>query len=157
MAYGRMRRPTLGNPPTCPFPGDPMTRPRRLGVAALAGLIVAGCSIDAFTYISDRYGRVGPGSINLNCRDTYEVYDRPDAMTLLVVTNSVNEILVNCLDGGGPDLATRMRQVARIFFDEKTNRPQCRITGETELTIRHREFSYTCAASPVTSTKPRRS
>lgn len=137
-----------------------MTGIRRLGVSALAvllvGAVLAGCAqFDTFTYLADRYGRGGSVSVNLNCRDTYEVYDRPDGGTLLVITNPLNEVLVACLDSGAPDLATRQRQVARIFFDEKTNRPQCRITHEEALSERHREFSYTClSAAELAPPKP---
>ncbi len=127
-----------------------MTRRFRLGLAGI-GLgfsLLAGCSFDAFTYTVDRYGVVKAVNVSLRCRDTYEVFDRPEAAALLVVTNGLNEVLVGCFDGG-PDLAERQRQVARIFLDEKTNRPLCRIVGEQEVTGFHREFSYRCPADPA--------
>ena len=125
-------------------------------VSALSTLLAA-CSIDAFTYSIDRYGTAKAVNVNLNCRDTYEVFDRPDAGTLIVVTNPFNELLVACLENGSPDLATRQRQVARIFLDEKTNRPLCRVTGETVITDRHREFTYACPVASEPATARRRS
>lgn len=116
-----------------------------LGVPVLA---LAGCSFAAFTYTNDRYGLIMETNITLRCRDTYQVYDRPDLSTLLVMSNPLNEAL-NCLEGGQPPLAARQREVAQIFLQERTNRPQCRVAAEVELSVYHREFSYSCA--PVRS------
>ena len=130
-----------------------MTGSLRLGLAALVAAATSGCV--AFSYTVERYGTVTGVNVNLNCRDTYEVFDRPEARALLVVTNPVNEALVACFEGG-PDLAERQRRVARIFFEEKTKRPLCRITGETELTWQHREFDYACALEPEPIVAPTR-
>lgn len=126
----------------------PMPGPFRLllACAGLAGLV--GCSFDGFVYTSDRYGTVRGVNVSLRCRDTYEVFDRPDAATVLVVTNALNEVLVGCLDGG-PSIADRQREVARIYLEEKTNRPLCRIVGDTWMSEFHREFSYRCPADPA--------
>lgn len=126
-----------------------MTRRFRLALAGLISAALAGCSGGSATYTLERYGLVKGVNVTLRCRDTYEVYDRPDAATLVVITNVLNETLAGCLDNGVPPLADRQRQVARIFFDEKTNRPLCTIVGETPLTIVHREFTYRCPADPA--------
>lgn len=125
-----------------------MTLRFRLALAGLLGAALAGCGIESATYTMGRYGLSAGIAVTLRCRDTYEVFDRPDAATLLVVTNVLNEALVNCLDGG-PPLPERQRQVARIFLEEKTNRPLCTIVGETPLTLAHREFSYRCPLDPA--------
>lgn len=124
------------------------TRLLRLCVAAALLAGAGGCSLDAFTYTSDRYGTVRGVNMSLRCRDTYEVFDRPDAATLLVATNAVNEVLAGCIDGG-PPRAQRQAEVARLFLEEKTNRPGCRIVGEQELAEFLREFSYRCPADPA--------
>ncbi|HMO29814.1 hypothetical protein [Enterovirga sp.] len=132
-----------------------MTRCLRLG---LAGVVLAGlgaCSFDAFTYTVSRYGTVRPVNVTLRCRDTYEVLDRPEAMSLLVGTNPLNEALVACIDGG-PDVVTRQREVARIFLTEKTERPLCRITEERDVNLTHREFFYSCPDDPKASPRLRR-
>lgn len=117
-----------------------------LAAAGCAALLVAvtGCADSPFAYSLQRYGTVRPVNVTLRCRDTYEVFDRPDAGTLAVSTNPVNEALVSCYDGGIPDLRTRQREVARIFFEEKTAREKCRILGETALSPILREFTYIC-------------
>lgn len=119
---------------------------RLAGAGALAATCAA-CSFDAFTYTNDRYGTVRGVNVSLRCRDTYEVLDRADAGTMVVVTNAVNEVLVGCLDGG-PSREARQAEIARIFLDEKTNRPGCKIVSERSLSEFHREFSYRCPAEP---------
>lgn len=118
----------------------------RLALAGTVSALAAGCTLQSFTYTVDRYGSVAGVSVRLGCRDTYEVFDRPEAATFIVITNGLNEVLVGCLDGG-PPLAERQRQVAKIFLEEKSSRPQCRLLGDAELTPLHREFSYRCPAS----------
>jgi hypothetical protein len=127
----------------------------RLGVAALVLTVLAGCSFDAFTYSVARYGAARSENVTLRCRDTYEVIDRPDAFTLLVGTNPLNEVLAGCLDGG-PDTVTRQREVARIFLVEKSNRPLCRIVHERDITVTHREFQYRCPDDPTASPRLQR-
>jgi hypothetical protein len=123
----------------------------RLCLGAAAGLILTalgGCAFDAATYTISRYGASWSTNVTLRCRDTYEVLDRPDAATMLVGTNPLNEVLAGCLDGG-PDATTRQREAARIYLSEKTNRPFCRIVDERDVTLTHREFSYACPANPA--------
>lgn len=122
-----------------------MTRPFRFGLLGILLPALAGCTFQTFTYTVDRYGTVGGVNVTLRCRDTYEVYDRPDARTFVVITNGLNEVLAGCLDGG-PPLPERQREVARIFLEEKTNRPECRLVGDVQLTPVHREFTYACEA-----------
>lgn len=119
---------------------------RLLAGSCLAGLV--GCSVGGFVYTTERYGTVRGVNVTLRCRDTYEVFDRPEAFSLLVITNGLNEALVTCFDGGGPSLQERQREVARLFLEEKTNRPLCRVVGTTELSAFHREFNYRCPADP---------
>ena len=117
---------------------------------ALAGALLAGlggCAFDTATYTMARYGTVRPVNVTLRCRDTYDVSDRPDAFSLVVGTNGVNEVLAGCFDGG-PDAATRQREVAKVYLAEKSGRPLCRITEERELTLTHREFFYRCPDDP---------
>ena len=124
------------------------TRLLRLCLAATLLAATGACSFGGFVYTNDRYGNVRGVNVSLRCRDTYEVFDRPDAATLLVLTNAVNEVLAGCIDGG-PPRAQRQAEVARIYLEEKTNRPGCRIVGEQELSEFHREFSYSCPADPA--------
>lgn len=124
---------------------------RRLAVLAAISAACAGCSFDAFTYTVDRYGAVNARQVHLGCHDTYEIYDRPDAGTILVVTNPINEVMAGaCSEPGLVTLPRpeRMRRVAHIFLEETTDRPQCRITREGEVTEQHTEFGYQCAAPP---------
>ena len=119
----------------------------RLALVSSLALPGAGCSFDTFAYTADRYGTVKGVAVSLRCRDVYEVFDRPEASTLLVVTNAVNEVAVACLDGG-PPRTERQREIARIFLEEKTNRPGCTIVGQKSLTDFHEEVSYRCPAEP---------
>lgn len=120
----------------------------RLALLAPGLALLAGCSFEAFTYTSERYGTVQAVHMTLRCRDTYEVFDRRDAATMLVSTNGLNEVLVGCLDNG-PPLADRQREAARLYLQEKTDRPNCRIVGDTVLSPVLREFSYVCPADPA--------
>jgi hypothetical protein len=121
----------------------------RTGLLALGAAALAGCTVDAFTYTIDRYGTVKARQVHLACHDTYEIYDRPDAGTILVVTNALNEAMASACDE--PSSATlpkpeRMRRVAKIFLEETTDRPECGITRENPVTDLHTEFSYKCPA-----------
>jgi hypothetical protein len=134
-----------------------MSRPYRLGLSkiGLAGLLsMLGAACSTITYESNRYGGVPTTQVHLACHDTYEVYDRPDAGTFLVLTNPLNENLGLICDEGATALARdeRMRRVARIFLDESSNRPACTITRETPLLPMQTEFSYRCPVpgAPVT-------
>ena len=69
-----------------------MIAPLRLGLFALAAAALGGCSVETFSYTVDRYGTTQATNVRLGCNDSYEVYDRPDAGTLIVITNGVNEI-----------------------------------------------------------------
>ena len=133
-----------------------MTGCLRVGLAAMLLAALPGCSFDAFTYTVGRYGNVVGVMVTLRCRDTYEVLDRPEAGTLLVGTNPLNEVIVACLDGG-PDATTRQREVARIFLTEKSGRPLCRVASERDVTVTHREFSYRCPDDPKSSPRLQRS
>lgn len=124
-----------------------MTRSLRIALALGSLAVLGACANDSFSYTITRYGSVKGVPVQLRCRDTYDVFDRYDARSLIVVTNPVNEVVVGCLDGG-PDLATRQREVVRIFFDEKVKRPLCRVTRERDITAFHREFDYRCPDDP---------
>lgn len=133
-----------------------MRRTIRPALAASVALACAGCALESFTYTVDLYGRAKPVNVRLACRDTYEVYDRPDLGSLIVITNLFNEILV-CGDCGVPPLAGRQRQVAEIFLAETSKRPACRLTADSEVTERHREFRYVCpGAAPAPRPAPAR-
>lgn len=132
-----------------------MTGRLRIGLSAALFAALAGCSFDTFTYSVGRYGNVVGVNVTLRCRDTYEVLDRPEAATMLVATNPLSEVMVACLDGG-PDKLTRQREVARIFLTEKSGRPLCRITGERDVTLTHREFFYRCPDDPKSSPRLQR-
>lgn len=126
----------------------------RPALAALISAACAGCAFEAFTYTTDRYGLAKPANVRLACRDTYEVFDRADLGSMLVVTNPLNEILV-CGDGGLPTLAQRQREVAEIFLAETSRRTLCRIGGDAEISDRHREFTYRCPpGAPAYSAAP---
>lgn len=120
-----------------------MQGPLRPALAGLVALACAGCAFESFTYTVDRYGTAKPVNVRLACRDTYEVWDRPDLGSFLVITNVLNEILV-CGDGGLPSLAERQRQVAEIYLTETSARSACRLTGDAAVSERHREFTYRC-------------
>jgi hypothetical protein len=134
-----------------------MSRPYRLGLpkiglAGLLALLCTGCA--TIVYESDRYGTAPSAQVHLACHDTYEVFDRVEAGTLLVVTNPLNENLHLICDEGATGLPKeeRMRRAAHIFLEELSNRPTCTITRETPLLPYQTEFSYRCPVpgAPVT-------
>ena len=118
---------------------------RRLGVMGAVGLALAGCSFDVATYTIGRYGEVKGVHVHLGCHDTYEVFDRPNLGSLVVVTNAVNEALV-CDGSASLPRSARMRRIAELFLSETTERPKCSIVGQTELSPVHTEVTYRCAA-----------
>ena len=121
---------------------------RTILAPAIALSVLAGCSVDAFTYTVNRYGEVKGLRVRLGCNDAYEVFDRKEANSLLVVTNGVNEALISSCSGlAGLPRAERMRRVAGIYLEESAGRPECRITGEKPVTEFHTEFSYRCPGS----------
>lgn len=136
----------------------PMSPAARLAFALMALLSLGGCSFEAFTYTVDRYGAVRSKHVHLGCRDTYEVFDRPSAASLLVTTNALNESLAS-LCGTGPELLpkeARTRRVAQIFLDESADRRDCRITRATALGEFHAEYGYRCGTAPPNETiRPR--
>jgi hypothetical protein len=118
---------------------------RTILVPAIALSVLAGCSVDAFTYTMNRYGEVKGLRVRLGCNDAYEVFDRKEANSLVVVTNAVNEALMNSCSGlAGLPRAERMRRVAGFYLEESAGRPECRVTGENPITEFHTEFSYRC-------------
>jgi hypothetical protein len=140
-----------------------MSRFHRLGLtkislAGLLSLVGAGCAVSVVSYEADRYSITGGVQVHLACRDTYEVFDRPDAGTMLVTTNALNEGMGLICDEGAAGLPKeeRMRRVARLFLDENTNRPDCRITRELPLQPFHTEFSYRCPVpgAPAAPARP---
>ena len=124
---------------------------RRVVMLAGIGAALAGCSIDTFTSTIERYGTVKARQVHLGCHDTYEVYDRPDAGTILVLTNGVNEALAGlCADGSAaPARPERMRRVARLFLEETSDRPQCGVVRETPVSEWQTEYGYRCPALPA--------
>lgn len=127
----------------------------RLGVLAIASLALAGCSFDVATYTIGRYGEVKGVHVRLGCHDTYEVFDRPDAGSLVVVTNAVNESLV-CDGASALPRAARMRRIAEIYLGETTDRPTCAVVREAELSPVHTELQYRCAGQDRPRVVPRR-
>lgn len=122
----------------------------RLALVATAASALAACSFDAFTYTVDRYGTVQAHQLRLGCRDTYEVFDRPSARSLLVTTNGLNEALsATCGEGSeAQPKDVRMRRVAQIFLDESTDRRDCRLTRTNVLGELHVEYAYACGTYP---------
>lgn len=120
------------------------------GLASLAVLLGGGCAASVFSYEVTRYGTVAPVQMHLACRDTYEVYDRPDAGSLLVVTNALNESLSGLCGEGAAILPReqRMHRIAGLFLTETTDRPACRIVRERVLAPLQSEFDYVCPAPP---------
>jgi hypothetical protein len=108
----------------------------------MSAAVLAGCSVETFTYTMDRYGEVRGRQVRLGCRDTYEAFDRPEARSLLVVTNGLNEALSSSCSG--PPQPERMRRVAQIYLAETSARPECNVIRERRLTEFHTEFSYRC-------------
>ena len=106
---------------------------------SLAAFALGACSLDVATYTIGRYG----------CYDTYEVFDRPDAASLVVVTNGVNEALAACGDTATLPKQARMRRIAELYFTETTNRPFCQVRGEVELSPLVTEVAYRCSADPA--------
>jgi hypothetical protein len=103
----------------------------------------------------ERYGTSAAAQVHLGCHDTYEVFDRADAGSFLVATNGVNEGISGLCEGSAAlPREERMRRVARIFLDETSNRPTCRITRETPLNPLQTEFNYSCA--PAETVQPTR-
>lgn len=135
---------------------------RRIGsLVAVATTLCAGCSFDAFTYTVDRYGTASARQVHLGCHDTYEVYDRPDAGLVLVITNGLNEALASACDEPGIDTLPkeeRLRRAAHVYLEETSDRPLCRITRESVITDLHTEFAYRCPApgapAPRAATPP---
>jgi hypothetical protein len=140
-----------------------MTRTFRIGRPGVIGLAVlllgAGCTSPIYTM--ERYGTAPVYQVHLGCHDTYEVFDRPDAGAILVGTNALNESLsAVCSEGAaGLPREERLRRAARIYFDETSKRPTCRITRETPLSPLQTEFNYICTppvAAPIVPGRPRR-
>lgn len=124
----------------------------KLACSALALATLAGCSFEAFTYTLDEYGDLKATRVRLGCSDAYEVYDRPPAGRLLVVTNGINEAVAGSCPGlAGLPREERMRRAATIHLSETTSRPDCRVVRETALSEFHREYAYRCtpARSPA--------
>ncbi len=137
---------------------SPGTMLRRILAPILALSTLAGCSVETFTYTIDRYGEVKGIHVHLGCHDTYEVFDRRDAASLVVVTNGLNEAIVSSCSGlASLPPGERMRRVAEIFLVETSARPECRITRESRLTDFHTEFNYVCPGPrPLRSAAPSR-
>jgi hypothetical protein len=142
-----------------------MSRPLTIGRPAAIGLAIlllcAACASPIYTI--ERYGTAAAVPVHLGCHDTYEVYDRPDAGSMLVGTNPVNEGISGLCKSGSAGLPKeeRLRRVAGIFLEETSKRPTCRVTRETPLSPLQTEFNYSCAppgtaASPTPQQRPRR-
>ena len=125
-------------------------RERLLAAAAtaLSAAFLSGCAVETFTYTIDRYGTVKSQHVHLGCRDTYEVFDRPDARTLLVTTGPINEGIATLCGGAVATLPTaeRMRRAASLFLAETSERPECHVIREQPISDRHAEFGYSCPA-----------
>lgn len=119
----------------------------RIATAILtAAPTLAGCSVDVYTYTLSHYGEVRGVHVRLGCDDTYEVFDRPDTSSFVIVTNGVNEAIAPCSDGATSPKEARMARIARTYLDETSARPQCRIVRQAELTPFHTEITYACGA-----------
>jgi hypothetical protein len=129
----------------------------RILSATLILPILGGCSVDTFTYTINRYGEVKGTHVHLGCHDTYEVFDRKDAGSFVVVTSGLNEALVDtCGSFAGVPQAERTRRIADIYLAETSARPACRVTRQTPLTDFHTEFSYSCPAPFASQPRIRR-
>ena len=129
----------------------------RFGISVLVSTLLAGCSIETASYAMNQYGEVRGVRVRLDCRDTYEVFDRRDWGRLIVVTNPVNEALAaSCVDAAALPRPERMRRVAEIYLAETSSRPECTQSGQRELTPLHSEFDYRCPASRAVRAEPRR-
>ncbi len=135
-----------------------LTRLRPLGALLVGGLPLAACSVDAFTYTVGTYGTVKETHVHLGCQDTYEVFDRPERGTLLVVTTPLNEVILDACGGPASRLTgpERMRRAASIFLDERSNRPGCAVTSEQPVDALHTEYAYRCAGPPPPAARSRR-
>ena len=120
-------------------------------LASLGAILCAGCAVSAVSYQIDRYGTVTGTMVHLGCHDTYEVFDRPDAASMLVNTNALNETVGGLCGEGAATLPReeRMRRVARIFLEETTDRPDCRVVNETPLSPYQTEYTYRCPAPRI--------
>ena len=129
---------------------------RRILVPALALSALAGCAVETFTYTINRYGEVKGVHVHLGCHDTYEVFDRREAASFVVVTNGLNEAVVSSCGGlASLPRAERISRVAEIYLGETSARPHCRITRQSALTDFHTEFNYACPEPRVRRTEPR--
>lgn len=128
---------------------------RTLVLSALAVTALAGCSVNAFTYTLTEYGEVKGVRVRLGCNDAYEVFDRPGAARLLVVTNGINEIAMGTCPGlAGLPRDERMRRVAKIYLEETTSRPDCRVASDAALSEMHTEFAYRCGPAQPATRRP---
>lgn len=127
----------------------------RIGALLLAGLALAACSIDAFTYTVGTYGTVKETHVHLGCRDTYEVFDRPERGRLLVVTTPLNEVILDTCGGPASQLSgpERMGRAAAIFLDERSNRPGCAVVSAKPIDALHTEYAYRCDGAPSPAVK----
>jgi hypothetical protein len=117
----------------------------RFLVSAFVLCALAGCAVETFGYAMSQYGDVRGVRVRLGCRDTYEVFDRTDRRSLVVVTNPLNEALARaCADAAPLPRPDRMRRIAGIFLTETTARPQCVLGPERPLTEFHAEYEYRC-------------
>jgi hypothetical protein len=130
---------------------------RRILLPIFALSALAGCSVETFTYTINRYGEVKGIHVHLGCHDTYEVFDRRDAASFVVVTNGLNEAVVSSCSGlASLPRAERMQRVAEIYLRETSARPECRITRQSALTDFHTEFNYACPEPRVRQSQTRR-
>ena len=131
---------------------------RTILVPALALSALAGCSVDALTYTIGHYGEVKGVRVRLGCNDAYEVFDRKSANSLLVVTNAINEVVMNSCTGlAGLPRSERMQRVATFYLEESAGRPDCKVARENPVSEFHTEFSYTCREprAPKKDARPR--
>jgi hypothetical protein len=129
----------------------------RLAVSALVATLLGGCTLETVSYAIGEYGEVRGVRVRLQCRDTYEVFDRRSAGRFVVVTNPVNEALAgSCSDAAALPRPERMRRVAEIFLSETTNRLECTLSGQRALSEFHSEFDYRCPTSRPSRSEPSR-
>lgn len=120
---------------------------RRIALVAALGALVAGCVTDAdtFAHISGRYVTLKPQVVTIGCNEPYEVYDRREGRSMLVVSNALREVAGCGLDGVDPAASRRLRfRAAAETFLRETRREACRLEREAVFTELMTEFPYTC-------------
>ena len=120
--------------------------PKAVFAAALM-LVCQGCST---FYIIDNYRTVPLTLVKLECDDAYDVYDRVSAGVMMVSSDAILETVhgvCTVLGRESDSQRQRLRKVADAYFAQVL-RPECKVTGETRLSLTQFEFKYACPKPP---------